>query len=52
MVKYIPALMASLLAHFDSGELVEFIQFISLLVHKLQVMFFCYCVNRVLMHVL
>ncbi|KAF8589812.1 ARM repeat-containing protein [Ramaria rubella] len=36
MVKYIPALMASLLAHFDSGELVEFIQFISLLVHKLQ----------------
>ena len=37
MTKYIPALMASLLAHFDSGELVEFIQFISLLVHKLQV---------------
>ena len=37
MTKYIPTLMASLLAHFDSAELVEFIQFISLLVHKLQV---------------
>jgi exportin-T len=37
MTKYIPALMASLLTQFDSGELVEFIQFISLLVHKLQV---------------
>jgi len=36
MTKYIPPLMGSLLAHFDSGELVEFIQFISLLVHKLQ----------------
>ncbi|KIJ50979.1 hypothetical protein M422DRAFT_27087 [Sphaerobolus stellatus SS14] len=36
MTKYIPLLMASLLTHFDSGELVEFIQFISLLVHRLQ----------------
>ncbi|GJJ08694.1 hypothetical protein Clacol_002913 [Clathrus columnatus] len=36
MTKYIPPLMASLLAHFDSAELVEFIQFIGLLVHKLE----------------
>jgi len=37
MTKYIPPLMASLLSQFDAGELVEFIQFISLLVHRLQV---------------
>lgn len=36
MTKYIPPLMASLLAHFDADELVEFIQFIGLLVHKLE----------------
>lgn len=42
MTKYIPPLMASLLTHFDSAELVEFIQFIGLLVHKLEAS--CYSV--------
>ncbi|KAF8526317.1 ARM repeat-containing protein [Hysterangium stoloniferum] len=36
MTKYIPALMGSLLVHFDSGELVEFVRFIGHLIHKLQ----------------
>jgi exportin-T len=32
--------MVNLLAHFEGSELVDFIHFVSLLVHKLQVRFF------------
>ena len=34
---FIPPLMTNLLAHFEPAELVDFMNFISLLVHKLQV---------------
>lgn len=33
----IPSLMSNLLAHFEPSELAEFLNFISLLIHKLQV---------------
>lgn len=32
--------MVNLLAHFEGSELVDFINFVNLLVHKLQVRFF------------
>lgn len=34
---YIPPLMTNLLAHFEPSELVDFMNFIGLLVHKLRV---------------
>jgi exportin-T len=36
----IPPLMSNLLAHFEPSELVDFMNFIGLLVHKLQVCLF------------
>lgn len=36
----IPPLMSNLLAHFEPSELVDFMNFIGLLIHKLQVCFF------------
>ena len=38
--------MVNLLAHFEGSELVDFIHFLNLLVHKLQVCFFCYIIPR------
>lgn len=37
---FIPPLMVNLLAHFEPSELVDFMSFISLLIHKLQVCLF------------
>lgn len=37
VTQLIPTLMANLLAHFEPSELVDFINFIGLLIHKLQV---------------
>ncbi|KIM27530.1 hypothetical protein M408DRAFT_329975 [Serendipita vermifera MAFF 305830] len=39
ITEYIPRLMGSLLAHFDSSEFVDFIGFISHMTHKLQAQF-------------
>ncbi|KAF9003929.1 armadillo-type protein [Cyathus striatus] len=36
VTSYIPSLMGNLLAHFEPSELVDFMNFISLLIHKLQ----------------
>jgi hypothetical protein len=38
----IPPLMSNLLAHFEPSELVDFMNFIGLLIHKLQVCFFLF----------
>jgi hypothetical protein len=38
--------MVNLLAHFEGSELVDFINFVNLLVHKLQVCFFWYFIPR------
>jgi hypothetical protein len=40
--------MDNLLAHFEGSELVDFINFVNLLVHKLQVRFFLYSIPRLL----
>jgi len=37
VTKFIPVLMNNLLAHFEPSELVDFMNFIGLLIHKLQV---------------
>jgi hypothetical protein len=37
--------MDNLLAHFEGSELVDFIHFVNLLVHKLQVCFFWYIIT-------
>ncbi|KAI0049750.1 KapM protein [Auriscalpium vulgare] len=36
VTQFIPTLMANLLAHFEPNELVDFINFLNLLIHKLQ----------------
>jgi hypothetical protein len=40
--------MDNLLAHFEGSELVDFIHFVNLLVHKLQVRFFWYIIPGLL----
>jgi exportin-T len=40
----IPTLMVNLLTHFEGSELVDFINFVNLLVHKLQVRFVLYII--------
>lgn len=37
ITSYIPQLMGNLLTHFEPTELVDFMNFIGLLIHKLQV---------------
>jgi exportin-T len=47
VTQFIPPLMVSLLVHFEPAELADFMGFIALLIHKLQVRFMCPLVRHI-----